>query len=100
MNVDLAAFDQLHMRLITTQMTYPDHLVWDACEALARAMFYAELGATGMTWEKLDDLGRDEWLRKAGRALESWWQTDKPFVLLNLRDGEISWHPPDQVFAT
>lgn len=66
---------------------------FDLGELLARALFYAEMGHTGMTWEQLGDLGISEWERKAGRVIEAWWQPDKPIIVLDLAAGEMSWHP-------
>lgn len=60
-----------------------------ADESLARAMFVAEMGHTGMVWEHLGDIGVSEWLRKAGRVLESLYDPSRPFVVIDLKDGEL-----------
>lgn len=58
-------------------------------ETFARQLFIAEFGHTGMTWDSLSDISHDEWITKAGRVLEGWWDRDRPIVVLNLAEDTL-----------
>lgn len=59
-------------------------------ETLARQLFIAELGHTGLTWDQLDrEFGQGDYRDKAGRVLEGWFDPDKPLVILDLANDEM-----------
>ena len=70
---------------------------WPLTETLARQMFIAEFGHTGMTWDSLSDMAHDEWRTKAGSVLEGWWNPDKPLVVLDLANDSLTLQSADFV---
>lgn len=60
-----------------------------ATALLAKRMFAAEYGHTGLRYEDFADSAQEEWERKAGRMLEGLWDKAQPFVIIDLGEDEL-----------
>lgn len=65
-------------------------VIGDATDVLAEALFYAEMGHTGMTWDDCSDHYQDEWKRKVGKMLDAFHDPGNPFLVIDLSENTIS----------